>query len=134
MPEKSGDVEKRGKPVQEVSLRVQKSSFSGPLPHPQILAEYDQVLAGSAERIVRMSEKEQDHQHKIDRRSQLLPFITTTIAQILATVVTVAFIGGGSYLLSIDKDIAGYSSLVIGLAPIVFAYITKKDSSKKNEE
>ncbi|WP_375427923.1 DUF2335 domain-containing protein [uncultured Sphingomonas sp.] len=39
---------------------------SGPLPRARDLAEYKQVDASFAERIVRMAEKEQDHLHAVE--------------------------------------------------------------------
>ncbi|WP_420415077.1 DUF2335 domain-containing protein [Roseibium sp.] len=44
--------------VQSVLLR---EHFSGPLPHPRHFREYDEIAPGSAERIIRMAEKAQDH-------------------------------------------------------------------------
>ncbi len=41
--------------------------FSGPLPHPQILRQYNEVLPGAAERILIMAEKQQDHRIGMDR-------------------------------------------------------------------
>ncbi|HFO0796466.1 TPA: DUF2335 domain-containing protein [Enterobacter roggenkampii] len=41
-------------------------SFSGPLPPPDVIRGYDQILPGGAERIFAMAEKEQSHRHKID--------------------------------------------------------------------
>lgn len=41
--------------------------FSGPLPHPQTLRQYDEVLPGAAERILRMAEKQQDHRIGMDQ-------------------------------------------------------------------
>lgn len=40
---------------------VEAAALSGPLPPPTMYGEYDNVLSGSAERILRMAEKEQDH-------------------------------------------------------------------------
>ena len=34
--------------------------FEGPLPHPDILQKYEQIIPGIAERIVQMAEREQD--------------------------------------------------------------------------
>ena len=34
--------------------------FEGPLPHPDILQKYEQIMPGIAERIVQMAEREQD--------------------------------------------------------------------------
>lgn len=46
------------------ALKIQQTSFSGPLPPPEILAGYDKVVNGAAERIIRMAEKEMEHRHK----------------------------------------------------------------------
>ena len=40
---------------------VEAAALSGPPPPPIMYGEYDNVLSGSAERILRMAEKEQDH-------------------------------------------------------------------------
>ncbi len=41
--------------------------FAGPLPAPEILAAYDEVLPGLAERIVRLTEREQQHRHELEK-------------------------------------------------------------------
>ncbi len=40
--------------------------FSGPLPHPKILADYKKVLPDAPERIISMAEKQQDHRINIE--------------------------------------------------------------------
>lgn len=44
----------------EGKMIVASRAFSGPLPDPNDLAVYEQILPGAAERIFRMAEKEQD--------------------------------------------------------------------------
>ena len=51
-------LEKEGKKGQLVSL---EASFSGPLPHPGMLQKYDDVLPGSAERIMSRAEANVTH-------------------------------------------------------------------------
>jgi len=41
--------------------RLEYLEHSGPLPHPEILSGYEKVLPGSADRILKMAEKQQDH-------------------------------------------------------------------------
>ena len=41
---------------------------SGPLPHPQTLAEYDEVMPGLAERIVAMAEGDLAHRQDMQRK------------------------------------------------------------------
>jgi uncharacterized membrane protein len=48
---------------------TQVATFSGPLPHPASLKEYDNVLPGLAERIVVMAEAEARHRHDMDKEA-----------------------------------------------------------------
>ena len=41
-------------------------SFAGPLPPPDVLAKYDELHPGLAERIVGMAEREQGHRHQCE--------------------------------------------------------------------
>lgn len=41
-------------------------SHSGPIPHPVILQGYEQIVAGSADRILRMAEQESTHIQRMD--------------------------------------------------------------------
>lgn len=41
--------------------------FSGPIAHPRHLREYEEILPGAAERIVRMAEKAQEHNAAMDK-------------------------------------------------------------------
>lgn len=40
---------------------IKQESFSGPIPHPELLQKYDNVKLGFAERIVSMAERQLDH-------------------------------------------------------------------------
>lgn len=46
---------------------VEAAWFSGPLPPPTMYGEYERTLPGSAERILVMAEKEQDHRIEWER-------------------------------------------------------------------
>ena len=46
---------------------VESSASSRPLPPPSMYRAYDEVLPGSAERILRMAEREQDHRIESER-------------------------------------------------------------------
>src|ERR1035438_8495401 len=41
--------------------------FSGPLPPPGILAQYNDVCPNGAERIIAMAEKQQEHSQELER-------------------------------------------------------------------
>lgn len=46
--------------------------FSGPLPHPDILAQYEDVVPGVAERIVVMTEEQHQHRMNVETGSLTL--------------------------------------------------------------
>ena len=43
--------------------------FSGPIPNQESLAKYDQIVPGSAQTIINMAVKEQEHRHQMERNS-----------------------------------------------------------------
>lgn len=48
---------------------IRSQSFKGPLPPPEMLAKYEDVLPGGAERIFKMAETEQNHRVSWERRA-----------------------------------------------------------------
>ncbi len=63
-PEKSVPAEVLEKlPQKTQTAYVQSMSFSGPIPPPALLGQYDEVESGMANRIVTMTENEQIHRH-----------------------------------------------------------------------
>lgn len=82
------------KPAQLVS---QHQRFSGPIPPPAILEQYDRVLPGAAERILSMAEQNMQHEHTIDseivgirrteyKRGQVFGLIIAIVAITSATI------------------------------------------------
>ena len=49
-------------------MAAHAESFSGPLPHPDILAKYEKAMPGAAERIFKITETEQAHRIEYDNR------------------------------------------------------------------
>jgi uncharacterized membrane protein len=56
-----------GQKEQTKVAHLTQQQFSGPVPHPQILQGYDQIIPGAAERILRMAEEDAEHQRKIEK-------------------------------------------------------------------
>lgn len=56
----------------EVTRRITEiavsEQFSGPMPHPRHLREYDEILPGAAERILSMAERNLEHNVSMDRQ------------------------------------------------------------------
>lgn len=89
---------------QEVKL-VHQEAYQGPLPHPDLLVKYEEIIPGSAERILSMAEKEQRHRHQLENE-----VIKKEIAQkgrglYFGFTLALLIIVVGAYLLVIDKSL-----------------------------
>ena len=56
------------KSKKEVSTMMQLEAFSGPLPSPQMLAEYNTVVPDGAERLLRIFEQQVTHRMELDNK------------------------------------------------------------------
>ena len=84
---------------EKVRLSVmQAAAFSGPLPPPSMYEQYEEVLKGSAERILSMAEKEQEH--RIDWEGKALESASgeTKRGQWLGFLVVIICLGSTVYL------------------------------------
>ncbi len=51
----------------ESMLEIRAASFSGPVPPPSVLADYEKLLPGTADRLIQMAEEESKHRRQTER-------------------------------------------------------------------
>ena len=56
----------RDQVLAQVLSVVYSERFSGPMPHPRHFRDYEDILPGSAERILRMAENAQEHNRQME--------------------------------------------------------------------
>ncbi len=99
--------------------------FSGPVPPPGVLEQYDQIVPGSAERIIAMAEQEIDHRRNVElkiisrefreaKRGQVCALAIGTIAIIASVIISftgaqwaASVIGGGGVVGLVSAFIFG---------------------------
>lgn len=127
-------------PKQKQELVIQIAShFSGPLPHPDVLREYDAIVANGAERIFQGFEAQTKHrlqledfavksQIKQSGRGQIFGFIIAVLGLGLATVLAI-------YGFEILASVIGGTTLV-GLVTIFVLGKSgqRRDIEKKKKE
>lgn len=124
-------------PAQQSIVSVETThSHSGPIPSPEVIGGYEKVLAGSADRIIKMAEREQGHRHQLQLRGQSQQATLTFVGQLFAFIMGFSGIAGGIYLVKSDKSIAGFSVFFTSLSVLVGAYIynRKKSSLPKDKQ
>jgi uncharacterized membrane protein len=111
-----------------------ESSFSGPLPPPQILREFDEVIPGAAERIVKMAEKQQDHRIRLESRVITSDIIRSWAGLILGACLGIVIVGCGSYLVHEGHDTAGATIITGTLVSLVTAFMSVTKSRRQERE
>ena len=113
-----------------VVSETHQTTLTGPIPSPEVIAGYEKVLVGSADRIIKMAEKEQDHRHRFQLRNQTHRATLTFVGQMFAFLIAVFGIGGGIYLVKNDKSVAGFGVFFTSLASIVGLFFYNRNQPK----
>jgi len=111
---------------------TQEYSYSGILPHPMLLKQFDDVLPGTAERIIVMTEKEGEHRRNLEKHIVNSEFKTQNLGMIFGFVVALTGILGSVTLGFYGKTTA---STILGgstLASLVSVFIKGINQKNKN--
>lgn len=128
-----------GKVKAAILMATYEEKFSGPLPHPNHLAAYEQTLPGAADRILTMAEKQQNHRMnlenqvipsevQINKRGQWFAFIMG-LALIAASTATILHgsVPAGTILIALV--FLGYLTVYMGGKVSMKADLKKKKAS-----
>jgi uncharacterized membrane protein len=97
------------------------SAFTGPIPPPHLLSEYEQILVGLADRIVGMAEGEAEHRRQIQRRRMRL----AEGGLLSAFVISMTAIVGGQFLVHEGASREGIGSILAALAALLVVYLSR---------
>ena len=104
---------------------VEAASFSGPLPPPAMYSEYERALPGSAERILAMAEKEQNHRIAWEETALGTSVRETKLGQWLGFAIAVACIGAAMFLAVNEHDVVAVIALGISAVGLVGRFLGK---------
>jgi len=115
-----------------------QETYSGPLPHPSILKGYEDVLPGSADRILQMAENEADHRHKMDNKIITSRSRDSFLGVIFGFIISAIGVGGGVYLVATGTAGVGAAITAMSLSSLVGVFIygtreSQKQSQNKDE-
>lgn len=122
--------------IKVLQLVARKEEYSGPIPHPSHLGNYEKILPGSADRILKMAERQS--MHRQDNQTKIVDFEIKFRGrgQIFGFILAFAGIIGGFVLVLSDKDVIGLSVLIGSLATLILAFLYGKavNNNKNSDE
>lgn len=121
----------------KIFLTAQSQSFSGPLPHPDILKGYKDIDEEIPKKIIKMVED--DHEHNINLEKNIVNenIKIEKTGMYLGLIMGLASLGLGGFLIYSDKDIYGLVALLpslIGMASSFLKSNKKEENKEKNNQ
>ena len=102
--------------------------FYGPLPPPQILAKYGEIIPDGAERILAMAERQEEHRHQMEKAIVEAEIQQSRLGLILGFVVVMTMGIGGMVLIWHGSNVNGLAIVLTALGGLLgsFLYSVKK--------
>jgi uncharacterized membrane protein len=118
--------------IQKHSVAVQQ--YSGPLPPPEALAQYNEVLPGAAERIMAMAERQSSHRQGLENIAVSAQTRDSLIGLIFGLVIGLATICGGVICIMNGHEIGGTILGGTGLASLVGVFVYGSQQRRSERE
>jgi uncharacterized membrane protein len=124
-------------PVTESSIiaAIRSTSFSGPIPPPEMLKGHNEVLPGAADRILKMAENQNKHRIAMEASVAASDMKRAGHGLLAGLLVTSLLILCATWCILSGHDAAGGTlgtATIIGLAGVfVYGTITRKDERRK---
>jgi uncharacterized membrane protein len=119
----------------QTNLQVRKTElYAGPLPHPDTLKKFEEILPGPADRILKQAENQT--QHRIEMESKVInaDIRKSYIGLVFGFLIGILGIGGGIYLATLGFNIFGPVLSSGTLVSIIVAFIYGTKSRKEERE
>lgn len=117
---------RRSEPAEDPSTeerRIMMGQWSGPLPPPAALEQFERSSPGAADRILNMAEREEDHRHEQEREMLQSDKSARTRGQYMAFVLAVIVIVGGIWLISEGKQVGGLIAVLSPLGVLIGLFL-----------
>lgn len=126
----------RPKSGQTKAVIHQTNHYQGPIPSPDHLAGYEAISAGFANRIIKMTEDQANNRYGLEHKSidadiklRNRMMGERRAGQYMAFAIAVLFPCLGVYLITHGAKIEGSIFGGVGLVPVIYAFIPKKDKN-----
>jgi len=118
--------------VQQTSVQ----SFSGPLPPPEVLKRFDEIVPGAAERIIKMAEAQSEHRKDLEKKVIESDISRSKWGQILGFIISITGLIVSGFISIYGNAIVGGIVSVSMLASLVgvFMYGSKTRAKEREEK
>jgi uncharacterized membrane protein len=123
--------QKRKQIIRSLVVTMHKTHI-GPLPDPETLIQYSDIIPNGAERIMQMAEKQLEHRMTMEKKVIGGQMLQSNIGQFLAFLIGIAALGASTYCIISGYEWSGSVIGIGGLTGLVTAFIKGRSSQEKN--
>jgi uncharacterized membrane protein len=105
--------------------------FSGPLPAPSILAGFEEVLPGSADRIVSMAEEQASHRRNLEAAVITANVRSQQLGQWFGFLLGLAGVVAGTYLVATGRSPEGMTTFLVAVGGLVGVSVYAKSGQQR---
>ena len=117
--------------VQEELLVARAELFTGPLPHPDHLAEYERTQTGAANRIIRMAEEEAEHRRRLESLVVESNVKMEGRGQVLGFIIAMTALIGGIYIMALGESLWGAAMAIAAVTGLSGLFIWTRREKKR---
>lgn len=116
-----------------LAMRAEFRSFSGPLPPPEVLARYSEVVPNGAERILAMAERQSAHRESLEAQVVGSNISSQRMGSAYAFIISIVAVAGGIWLIHDGKSVSGLTTILSDLVALagVFVYSRRKQAAER---
>ncbi len=111
---------------------VQVASFSGPIPPPDVLKRYEEVLPGAAERILKMAEEQSAHRRKLETTAINSMDFNSKLGIAAGLFIILACIALAAYCVHRGANLTGLAMVIGSVGGLLGAYLYGKKSTDQD--
>jgi uncharacterized membrane protein len=119
------------KQTPQIQASFSVEGFSGPLPPAEMMARYDAIIPNGAD-LMKMAEEQAAHRRLQEDRVIRANIRAQGMGVIFAFIMGMTGLGIGGYLIILDKDISGLTTMISSLGIILAAFLRARRGQERD--
>lgn len=117
---------------QKSAVTIEEQQYSGPIPHPQLLNGFEQIVPGAAERILAMAEENGKHQREMEKKALDVTYRTILTGQIFGFLIGILAFATCIVALYLGSENTAMTVGGITVTGLVTVFVTGRLKKTKN--
>ena len=120
--------------VNQKSTLVQAQHYEGPIPPPEMLEKYNQIVPGSADRILKMAEEQASHRQYLEKQVIKSDIRNSVFGIISALIISLTTLFIAFSAIKLNQQFAGAIISTLGISGLVTTFIYGTQSRRNERE